>query len=322
MLKEVCSQTNTVQISDTAPMRVDVRPTGVVRSREMWQLLEAIHFAVYLAPEVAERYRTIGLKGFWMGYFASRSYPLGPVPPEVVTATFFWFSPVMVRRALPDAWRYAAIEDVAQARLEGVDAALRRILGEHIHAPQVAEAADLAAEALTGCRLDGRPLFAAYASLPWPRSDHMRLWHAATLLREHRGDGHIAANLAHGLDGLASHVAHIASGTISRDLGQPARGWTDDEWADCEAQLAARGWLADGRLTAAGHQARASVEQVTDELAAEPWTHLGANHAERLASLTRPIAQTLVEAGVMPVPNPIGAQWPPPSAAGVSRDQK
>ena len=281
----------------------------------MWQLLEPIHFPVYLSSEVAERYRNIGLKGFWMGYFASRSYPLGSAPPEVVTATFFWFSPAMVRRALPDAWQYASIEEVAGARLGGVDAALRRLLGDQVHVPELAEAADLATEAVGGCRLGGRPLFAAYASLPWPRSAHMRLWHAATLLREHRGDGHVAANLAHRLDGLTSHVAHVASGAVPRELAQPARGWSDEEWSAAEAELAARGWLADGRLTAGGSSVRAVVEQTTDELADEPWAHLGTKRTERLAALVRPIAQTLVEAGVMPLPNPIGAQWPPSTSS-------
>jgi hypothetical protein len=246
-----------------------------------------------------------------MSYFASRTYPLGPVRPELVTAMFFTFSGSMVRESLPEAWRLVSVDDVAQARLDAVDAALRRMLGDAIDSATVAEAADLAAEALAACDLTGRPLFAAHAAMPWPNAPHLRLWHAASLVHEHRGDGHIAACLASGLDGLAAHVTHVASGAVPREMGQRARGWNDDEWAACELRLERRGLMIDGRLTDDGRALRAGVERTTDDLAAEPWDRLGKERTDKLAALAGPIAQVLVDAGAMPLPNPIGVQWPP-----------
>jgi hypothetical protein len=276
--------------------------------RRLWQVLEPIHAVVYFAPEVLERYRDIGLKGFWMGYFAGRSHPLGAPSAELVTATFFNFHPAMVHRAIPDAWQYADPAEVATARLDGVAAALARMLG----GADVDATAALAREAVEGCSVAGRPLFAAHAALAWPDPPALRLWHAATMLREHRGDGHIVANLAHGVSGLGSHVLFAATGAVDRPTLQDNRGWSDDEWSAAEAELTDRGWLRDACLTDDGRLARAAVENLTDQLAAEPVGHLGPDRAERLAGLAAPLARRIVQAGGIPVPNPMGVP-PTPS---------
>lgn len=297
----------------TALMYQGVAGSGAKYSKRLWQLLEVIHWPAYRPAESNDGYRSfgsIGLEDFWMGYFASRAYPLGQVPAEVVTATFFTFHPDMVRRALPEAWRIATVEQVAEAKLQGADASLRRMLGDRVRSVELSEAADLAAEAVKGCGLAGRPLFAAYAALPWPPEPHLRLWHAATVLREHRADGHTAASLSHGLDGLAAHVTNVASGAVPREMGQRSRGWSDEEWAACERRLTERGWLADGQLTADGRAVRNQVEAVTDQLAAEPWDHLGDERTDRFFKLTLPIARTLFDEGVLSVPNTIGVDWP------------
>jgi hypothetical protein len=258
---------------------------------------------------VFRSYNSVGLDDFWTGYFASRAYPLGNVPAEVVTATFFTFHPEMVHRALPRAWAVTTAEDVAESKLRGTDAGLRRMLGDGVNAPEVAAAADLAAEAIAGCDVAGRPLFAAYAALPWPDEAHLRLWHAAAVLREHRGDGHIAASLAHGLNGLAALVTHAASGDVPVELSQRFRGWSAEEWEACQDRLVGQGLIEAGHLTQAGRALRSGVEDLIDELAAEPWERLGEERTDELAALMTPIAQALFDAGVMRVPNPIGAKW-------------
>ena len=276
-------------------------------ARRMWPAFETYHAHIYFVPEAAEAYRRLGLKGGWMGYFASRAAALGPASPELVTAVFFNFHPAMVARALPDAWTLASPEDVVAARLETADVALRRLIPGHVGSPAEAEAAALAREAVEAPALSGRPLFAALRSLPWPDQTHLVLWHACTLLREHRGDGHIASLTAAGLDGCEAHVTLTATGSVPRDTLQSNRKWSDEEWAGAEDRLRARGWLdAAGSLTDAGRAGRAEVEARTDELAEEPWRALGPERTERLLELLTPMARAINAAGGVPVPNPVG----------------
>jgi hypothetical protein len=273
----------------------------------MWPAFETYHAHIYFVPEAAEAYRRLGLKGGWMGYFASRSAPLGPASAELVTAVFFNFHPAMVARALPDAWALASPEDVIAARLQTADVALRRLIPDHIGTPAEAEAATLAREAVETPALAGRPLFAALRSLPWPDEPHLVLWHACTLLREHRGDGHVASLTAAGLDGCEAHVTLTATGNVPRETLQSNRKWSDEDWAAAEERLKARGWLdAAGNLTDAGRTGRAEVEARTDELAEQPWQVLGAERTERLGELLTPMARAINDAGGVPVPNPVG----------------
>ncbi|HEU5449256.1 MAG TPA: hypothetical protein VFW57_09615 [Acidimicrobiia bacterium] len=276
-------------------------------ARRMWPAFETYHAHVYFVPEAAEAYRRLGFKGGWMGYFASRAAALGAASPELVTAVFFNFHPAMVARALPDAWTLASPEEVVAARLETADVALRRLIPDHVGSPAEAEAAALAREAVEAPALSGRPLFAALRSLPWPDQPHLVLWHACTLLREHRGDGHVASLTAAGLDGCEAHVTLTASGSVPRDTLQSNRKWSDEEWAGAEDRLRARGWLdAAGSLTDAGRAGRAEVEARTDELAEEPWRALGPERTERLLELLTPMARAINAAGGVPVPNPVG----------------
>jgi hypothetical protein len=276
-------------------------------ARRMWPAFETYHAHVYFVPEAAEAYRALGLKGGWMGYFASRSAALGPASPGLVTAVFFNFHPAMVARALPDAWALASPDDVLAARLRTVDTALRRLIPQHVGSAGEAEAAALAREAAGAPALAGRPLFGALRSLPWPDEPHLQLWHACTLLREHRGDGHVAALTAAGLDGCEAHVTLAAAGTVPRKTLQDNRKWSDEEWAAAEDRLRQRGWLdAGGALTDAGRAGRAEVESRTDALAEEPWRGLGPQGSERLLELLTPMARAINEAGGVPVPNPVG----------------
>lgn len=284
--------------------------TQVHVSRRMWQTLEPYHAMIYFASEAREAFTNVGLKGYWMGYFASRAAPLGPAPAEVVTATFYNFHPRMVARAIPDAWRFAAPDRILAARYDAANAALTRLLGDAVASDELAEAATLARRAAEACPIIGRPLFAAYVALPWPDAPHLILWHAATLLREFRGDGHVHALFASEIEGCEAHITLAATGRAPRDAIQPHRGWSDDEWTAAEERLRLRGWLdASGALTPAGRAARDAVEARTDELALPPWRALGDEGCARLHQLVWPLSDRIVAGGGIPMPNPMGASW-------------
>jgi hypothetical protein len=277
----------------------------------LWQLAEPYHALTYFAPEAHQAFEDAGLRGFWRGYFAGRAAPLGPVGPGVVTACFYGFHPDFVARALPSIWSMASPETALAARLAGVDAAIRRVFGDASADPARAEAAQLARGALEGSAVAGRPVFAANLELDWPAEPHLALWHACTLVREHRGDGHVAALSAAGIDPCEAHVSQIAASGAPPETIQPYRGWSDDDWAAAADRLRERGWLdRDGRLTEAGRSWHDQIEHDTDRLAAEPLQRLGEKRAARLLELLAPLTARLVQTGEIPYPNPIGV--PPP----------
>ncbi len=285
-------------------------------ARAMWKLFEPLHALTYFADECLDEFRAAGLKGFWMGYFAGRAAPMGAVTPSVVDATFFSFNPDRVNRALPDAWSFATPDRVLAARLAGVDGAYRRIFGVDgekagLAPGAMAEAAALARSAVEGLTIDGRPLAAANVALPWPDEPHLALWQATTVLREHRGDGHLAALVAAGLDGRQALVTMAATGTVPKEMLQAARGWDDAAWEESTDELIERGWLEeDGTQTSAGTSARQDIEDLTDLLAAEPWQRLGDDNAESLRAVLTPLARAIAAAGSVPLPNPIGLPLP------------
>jgi len=285
--------------------------SGDPSARSMWRAYEPYHALTYFAPETNAAYQAAGLRGFWMGYFAGRAAPMGSVRAGVVTATFFNFAPSMVCRAIPDAWGFSSPERVLDARLAGTGAALERILGASISSRQMAEAASLAEEAIRGIPMAGRPIFAANAELAIPEEPHLRLWWAVTCLREHRGDGHVAALAAAGLDGCEAHVSFVATGAVARKVLQPNRGWTDDDWSAAAQRLQARGCLDhQGRLTPAGRALRQRVEDDTDRMAAEPWLRLGLDRTQRLLEILDPLSRLVRASGGVPTANPMGLPSP------------
>jgi hypothetical protein len=277
----------------------------------MWRRIEAVHAVTYFAPESRDRLAATGLRGFWMGYFAARAAPLGAVVPAVVSATFFNFHPSMVERAIPDAWTYAEPSAVLPARGTGAAAALRRLL------PSIdEEASDLAVfleRVIEGADGSGRPLFSANRGLD-PKDDPVeRLWQGCTSLREHRGDGHVAGLVTHGLDGCEALVIFAASEGIPAELFRASRGWSADEWEAARSRLEHRGLLDGDRLSAPGAHLRDAVERTTDQLAAVPFAGLGDEDCLVLASGLDRMADAVTSQGVIPFPNPIGL--PPPTAA-------
>jgi hypothetical protein len=269
-----------------------------VLARKMWRTMEPYHGFVYFAAEGAAAYADAGLAQGRMGYFASRSAPMGAVPAEVVIATFFNFHPALVRSCIPDAWTRATPAAVLAARTAGADAALRRILGADVGSAEMKEAAGLARQAAEACQPQGRALFAGHASLPWPEDPHLALWHAVTLLREYRGDGHIAALVADDVGPCEALVIHGATGEVPPAVLQRSRAWPDDEWAAAADRLRSRGWLDDGgALTEDGRAHRQWVEDRTDAVAVAPWRALGQDGADRLRALVRPWSKAVIETG-------------------------
>jgi hypothetical protein len=273
----------------------------------MWRALEPIHAVTYFAPEPQAACTELGTKGYWMSYFAQRAAPLGPVPPEIITALFYNFAPRLVARAVPDTWAVATPERYLQVRQEAVDAALHRMLGaEVLGSAAVAEAAEIAAAAVAAAPTAGRALGAANAALPVPAAPHMALWHAQTVLRELRGDGHVAVLLAAGVDPVEALVVFAADEGLDGEALRTRRGWTPEEWTAAGERLAARGLLDGGLLTAAGRQLRAEIETRTDALADVPWAVVGDAAADRLVELADPLVAGIVAAGGFMVGNPMG----------------
>jgi hypothetical protein len=262
--------------------------------------LEPLHSHVYFAPETEEHLAATGLRPGRMVYFAGRSAPMGAVGPGVVTAAFSNFAPALVARHIPRAWTLVAPEQVLAARLTAARASLTRLLADP-PAEDVAELADLLREACTVLTPEGRPLYAGHADQPWPEEPVLQLWHAVTLLREHRGDGHVLSLVRHGLSGLEALVTHTLTGRgFTQQAAQATRGWSADEWAAALAGLTDRGLVADGALTEDGVALRAAVERETDELSAAPFAHLGTERTERVAELGGALTGRLLANGAFP----------------------
>jgi hypothetical protein len=264
----------------------------------MLRTLEPYHAWIYFVPEAREAYAELGVTDGRMGYFGSRSAPMGAVPADVVIATFFNFHPDLIRRHVPEVWTITSPDKLVAARLDGADAMLRRVLGDALASGEMQDASELARRAAEACRPEGRPLYAGHASLDWPDEAHLVLWHAQTLLREYRGDGHVASLTSAGLDACEALVTHGAAGEIEPKVLQRSREWSDDEWLAATDRLRSRGWIdGEGSFTDLGCSRREEIERRTDELAMGPWEAIGEESCRRLRELVRPWSRALVESG-------------------------
>jgi hypothetical protein len=286
--------------------------------RQMWQLLEPVHAVLYYAPEASEEAAALGyaIDERWPSYFPYRAAPLGVVDAQTVSDLFYSFNPEMVERFMTPAWRKATPEQVLSARRTAMDRVLRRILGDRIGSPELERAAQTARRVAEAADLADRPMAAANAALPWPDEPHMVLWQAATILREHRGDGHIAALRAHDIGPIEALVTHAAVGAAPVDVFA-SRQWTPEEWNAARERLAARGLVragaqsgsaSDGAVEATeeGVRVRAAVEKQTDELAAGPWDSLTSDEVKELADLLMPIVLDIVGTGLLPMQSTLG----------------
>lgn len=297
-------------------------------ARRTWQTLEPVHGMVYFSPHAPPEYEAIGLHGRQQ-YFASRAAAMGAVAGDVVVATFFNFNPVVVRAAVPACWSVASPERIVAARMRGVDRSLRAAMASPLGPASPAgaapgavavdrtaleTAAELARRAAERAaeRPEGKPLFAGHVALDWPDPDepHLVLWHAQTLLREYRGDIHVALLTGEGLSGIEALVTHAASGMVPAEVLRTTRAWSGEDWDGAVEALRARGVIEpDGEgFTPAGAEARARVEARTDELSAGPWAALGEDGCATLRRAARPLADAVLAQGWIPLrrPNPDG----------------
>ena len=271
-----------------------------VMARKMWRTLEPYHGMIYFAPEATAAYEALGVMGF-DGYFASRAAPMGAVPAEVVVATFFNFNPAIVHHAIPAAWqRDHAGEAAGGAARRGVGRRCGERPATSSMTRRVPRAAELARTAAAACTAAGSPaLRRPRRRCPGPTSRALALWHAITLLREFRGDGHIACLVEAGLDGIDALVFHAASGEVPRAALQGSRQWDDDAWDGVGGEPRRRG--AGSRPTAPsprpGAALRQQIEDRTDALALPPWEALGEEGCDELRSLVRPLSKAIVAGG-------------------------
>ena len=265
--------------------------------------VEPLHNHVYFVPETEQHLTATGLRPGRMVYFAGRAAPMGAVGPGVVTATFSNFSSAIVARHIPRAWTLATPEEVVAARFASARASLTRLLGgeEAAAAPEVTELGDLLVEACSVLTAEGRPLYAGHADLAWPADPVSRLWHAASLLREWRGDGHVAVLVRHDLSGLEALISHTATGRgFLPAAAKATRGWSDEEWDAGLARLADRGLVEGDGLTDAGRQLRADLEAETDALSTAPWRHLGPERTGRVVELGKRLSSAVAGNGAYP----------------------
>src|SRR3954466_11692016 len=266
-------------------------------ARRMFELVEPIGLIPYSADEPNETMFALGFTNYWDTYFAGRAAPLGPVAAEVVDALFYNFAPGEVARHIPKVWRTTTPEAAIAARQDGRVKGLRRILRDHVDTPAFARAADLLLEAATSAPFEGRPMYAALLALPIPDDAVARLFHAASLLREHRGDGHIAALMSEGVGGLEAHVL------VALDMDMPAEKFGRIHHLPA-AQLASvidgmrdRDLIGeDGWLSELGRAVKQRVEALTDDLAAEPYKRLEPEELDELMATLEPLATLLLAA--------------------------
>lgn len=281
-------------------MTTDLAPGVAARAHRATDLL---HSLVYFVPEADEEYAAIGIADDRMAYFASRSAAMGPVSAAVTTATFYNFNPELVATHIPRAWQLSEPAAILAARLRAADRGLRRLLGEEALASgELVELAGLARDAASDLPPEGRVLFAAHAGLGWPRDPHLVLWHAATLLREFRGDGHLAALLEADLSGIEAIVTHVATGRgFTETAARALRGWSREEWAEAVQRLRERGTLdGAGGLTDTGAAVRQAVEARTDRLDSAAWQQLGEDRTARLIELGKQFTRIVVANGAFP----------------------
>ena len=273
--------------------------------RDLWVRLETIHAVTYFGVETSDAATEAGLPSWWMGYFGFRSAPLGRVSNGVIDAAFHSFSPSFVQRWVPEVWSYASPEDLLRRRSAAAAATLTRVgsTAEHVARQSIPVLEGVVAVA----DWSGRPMFAANLLVELPHEPVARLWQLCTTLREHRGDGHVAACVAAGLSGLEAHVLIAIHQNNSFEDLQRTRGWTGEQWSRAMDGLQRRGLLGpDGLLTGAGHDCRTSVEDVTDRLAAAAFELLGPSMVYDLCEILQPLALDVAMSGTIRYPNPMG----------------
>lgn len=271
-----------------------------------------MHAVTYFDAGCRAAFQETGLRGFWAGYFAGRAAPLGAVGAGPVTAAFFNFHPRMVAKAVPRCWDTVAPPTLCRVRAIAAAEALGEACSAAARTDLLA-ALPLLRRAVRGCDVDGRLMAAGNRTL-WPTiatalgtGGLAEAWQAATTLREHRGDGHVAALVAHGIGGIDAHLLAAGTKGVAPEVLRENRGWSEEDWAAATARLVSRGLLhADGRATDDGRTLHAAIEERTDRLAASPYADLSERAVTDLHGALSACAREIAESGMLPYPNPMG----------------
>jgi hypothetical protein len=229
-------------------------------TRRLRDAIEPIATICYWSEPAYDAYAALGLD-FLQGYVWSRGCVLGEPDGGVVAAAFGVFEPGLIGQLYDAARATAGLADIRAARETGAVTALRTVLGAPEQVAEVTGALRRAAEAVD---MAGRTLFAGLAGLPWPADELGQLWHACAMLRELRGDSHLAACVAAGLTGLEANIL------TELQVGWPlhsytaTRGWPPEAMNLATISLRERGLIGDDALTGAGASLRADIEEATD----------------------------------------------------------
>ncbi len=268
-------------------------------ARRLFELTEPISLVNFFSPEPHDSMVALGFRTYWDGYFAGRSAPLGLVPAEVVHAAFYNFAEGEVARHIPRVWDTTTPEAAHAARERGCVAALRRILGDLVGTPELERSAELLARASTSAPTEGRVMYAGLRTLPMPAEPVARLWHAANMLREHRGDGHIAALVSEQVGGTEAHVlSALDSGIHPAESFGRIHHLPGARLAEVMGGLRDRGLLdASGRFTDAGRATKDRIESLTDALAEAPYDALEPLELDELVDSLEPISSRLDATG-------------------------
>lgn len=269
--------------------------TDLAELRSLSSRLDTLHAFVYFRPESGLNFAGLGFSGM-ASYFASRAAPLGQVTPATVTATFYNFNPATIDKAMDGLWAVASPEQVIETRFASADQALRTMLGEEVESSGMARAAELLRRAADAASTVGRPIAAANAALDWPDGAHLQLFHAITILREHRGDAHVAALVLEGVGPVETLVLDVVAGRakMAGAMVQATRGWSDDEWAAGFESLKQRGLIgAEENLNDDGLALREHLEQLTDDASLGVWSALTDDEIAEVDELTRPWIRTV-----------------------------
>src|ERR1700761_4192255 len=266
--------------------------TTATTARRMFELLEPVCLVTFFADECNEELAALGHRTYWDGYFASRAAPLGRVPAQVGHAAFYSFADGEAARHIPSAWEKIPPEASIAAPGRGSTASLRRILGDELaDSPGLARAADLTTKAARSAPTEGRVMYAGMRTLPVPSDPVARLWHSATMLREHRCDGHIAALVGARIGGTEAHVlSALEYGIYPPESVGRIHHLPKKRLAEVMDGLRERGLVdADGRFTAAGRETKQRIEALTDELAVAPYEALTPAELDELVGELEPI---------------------------------
>ena len=276
-----------------------------VLTRRLAKAAEPLHSCAYYADEV-KRFTEFGFSGWWHAYFAYRAAPMGAVSAQEVTVAFYNFAPRMVEKAVPSCWEVMSPRDVRQQQIQIMEEALHRIFKDDVPDRRAGYAAEALRETLTGLETSGRPLYEAWGTESWPESVLLSLWHAATLLREYRFDGHNDALRQADISGLGCHLMMAADGRGTPTVIQTIRGWTPKEWQLEAEKLRSRGWInAEGLHTELGRSVRRDIELATDHNAELVVADLGDQRSEKVLGALEGMAGFLTETGTVP------GSWPP-----------